>query len=97
VFFILGVHVIVGAGHFKLRSRYPTRRARGGGKSERMPRRNWIQGAIRHPGRFDAYCHRQHMAGATGACIRKGKHSRNATTRREANLAQTLRGLRRHT
>lgn len=53
--------------------------------------KQWIQGAIKHPGKFDRYCHKQHMTG--GACIKKGEHSRNMTVRREANLAETLKKL----
>jgi hypothetical protein len=59
---------------------------------EKMTKK-WIQKAIQHPGKFDKYCHRQHMNGATNACIKKGEHSRNTTIRREANLAATLKKL----
>lgn len=58
-----------------------------------MPKKFWIQHAIKHKGRFTAYCRRQHMGkhGVSQACINKGEHARNATTRKEANLANTLR------
>ena len=40
-------------------------------------------------------CKQQGFPGVTSACIAAGKKSKNPTTRRRANLAQTLRGMRR--
>jgi hypothetical protein len=53
----------------------------------------WIQNAVKKPGSFDAYCKRQGKNGATAACISKGLHSKNATTKKRAKLAKTLEGF----
>lgn len=57
-----------------------------------MPKRYWIQRAIKHRGVFDRYCHSNH---ASESCIRRGMHSRNKTIRRRAILAETLKHLHR--
>ena len=53
--------------------------------------KNWMQKAVKKPGSFTAWCKRQGFSGVTSACIAKGKRSKNATTRKRANLAQTFR------
>ena len=60
----------------------------------------WIQNAIRHPGKFRALATKAHALDRTGK-IKKGfiameAHSTNPTIRKEAVLARTLAGLRRH-
>ena len=56
-------------------------------------KKKWIQGAIKKPGSFTAWCKRQGFKGVTQACIEKGKRSKNPKIRKRANLAQTLRKL----
>lgn len=57
--------------------------------------KKWIQAAHLKKGAFSAYAHRNHLSMA--AAITKGRHSRNATTKRRANLANTFRKMsRRH-
>lgn len=53
----------------------------------------WIQGAIKHPGSFTAWCKKQGFSHATEACIKKGEKSSNPTIRKRATLAKTLKGL----
>ena len=60
-----------------------------------MAKKKWIQGAIKNKGSFTRWCRQQGFSGVTSACIAAGKKSKNPTTRRRANLAQTLRGMRR--
>lgn len=57
-------------------------------------RKNWIQSAIKKPGAFTRWCKQHGYSGVTAECIAKGKKSKNPTTRRRANLAATLRKLR---
>lgn len=47
----------------------------------------WIQGAVKKPGSFTAYCGGK----VTDACIEKGKHSDDPKTKKRAVLAQTFR------
>lgn len=61
-----------------------------------MPRKYWIQSAVKHPGAFKRYCHRHHMSGATGKCISTGTHSRNSHVRHMAQFARTMRRLHHH-
>ena len=54
----------------------------------------WIQRATsKHPGKFTAKCRALGYGGVTAACIAKERNSRDATTRREANLAAVLRHM----
>jgi hypothetical protein len=53
----------------------------------------WIQGAVKHPGKFTNYCNRTGSKGVTKACISRGMHSRNSTTRHEALFAQNMRKI----
>ena len=63
-------------------------------KASKSKDKKWIQKAIKNPGSFTAYCKRKGYKGVTQACINEGKKSKNPTIRRRANLAQTLRKLR---
>jgi hypothetical protein len=54
---------------------------------------NFIQGAIRHPGRFTAYCKRTGSKGVNKTCIERGMHSPSRSVEKEAVLANTLRHL----
>lgn len=56
--------------------------------------RHWMQHADRHPGAFRAYAERHGLS--MSEAIQRGKHSRNPTTRRRANLAATFRKFRKH-
>ena len=58
-----------------------------------MIQKKWIQGAVKHPGAFTAWCKRQGYSGVTQACINKGKKSKNPTIRRRAVLAETFRKM----
>jgi len=56
--------------------------------------KNWIQGAVKHPGAL----HRQLGVPAgekiPASKLKTAKHSDNPTLRRRANLAETLKGMR---
>lgn len=54
--------------------------------------KNWIQGAVKHPGAFTQWCKSQGYDGVTQDCINKGK-SAGGTTAKRANLAQTFRKM----
>ena len=56
-------------------------------------KKKWIKGAIKKPGSFTAWCKRKGYKGVTAECIAEGKRSKDSTTRKRANLAQTLRGM----
>ena len=60
-----------------------------------MAKKKWIQKAIKKPGSFTAWAKRQGYSGATPAAIAAGKRSKNPTVRRRAQLAGTLRKMRR--
>jgi len=51
----------------------------------------WMQGAVKHPGSFTAYCKRQGYKDVTEECIREGMRSKDPTTRKRASLARTFR------
>lgn len=53
----------------------------------------WIQGAIKKPGSFTAYCKRKGHKGVTEECIREAMKSKNPKTRARARLAKTLRKM----
>lgn len=59
-----------------------------------MNKKSWIQSAIKKPGSFTSYCKKQGFKGVTSACIAKAKRSKNPKTRKRANLAETLRKMR---
>lgn len=56
-------------------------------------KKKWIKKAIKSPGAFTKWCKSRGHKGVTAACIAEGKRSSNPTTRKRANLAQTLRGM----
>lgn len=58
--------------------------------ADRMAKK-WIQAAHLKKGAFTAYCGGK----VTAACIARGKHSSNATTRKRAVLAETFRKMKR--
>lgn len=51
----------------------------------------WIQEAIKKPGSFTSYAEKKGIG--MKEAIAKGKKSKNPTTKRRANLAETLRKL----
>jgi hypothetical protein len=58
---------------------------------------DWIKKAVEKPGSFTNYCkHKYHTKGVTEKCIHAAEHSRSATTRHRAQLAETLRKMHHH-
>ncbi len=58
--------------------------------------KHWITGAIKHKGALRAKAKRMGMKGASpipATIMGKLEHSSNPTTRRQANLAKTLKGM----
>jgi hypothetical protein len=56
--------------------------------------KKWIQGAIKRPGAFTAKAKRRNMTVAQFAqAVKKNPTKYDATTRRQANLAVTLRKI----
>lgn len=53
----------------------------------------WIQGAIKKPGSFTNYCKSKGYKGVTSECIAEGKKSKDVTTKKRANLAKTLKSM----
>jgi hypothetical protein len=62
-----------------------------------MAKSNWIQGAIKHPGAFTrkAKAAGKSVSEYATSALAEGSHA-SATTKRQASLAKTLRGLRKH-
>ena len=58
-----------------------------------MANKKWIQGAVKKPGAFTAWCKQQGFGGVTNACINKGMHSKNTTIKHRALLAKTFRKM----
>jgi len=57
--------------------------------------KQWIQGAIRHPGAFTAKAKKRGMSTQEfGAMVRANPDRYDDTTVRQANLAKTLRKMR---
>lgn len=54
-----------------------------------MAEHKWIQGAIKHPGKFTEYAHRHGFETVAAAIPYAEKHG-NATVKKEATLARTL-------
>jgi len=54
----------------------------------------WIQGAIKHPGALRKKLHVKEGEKIPEKKLEKAEHSKNPTTRRQANLAETLKKLR---
>jgi hypothetical protein len=61
-----------------------------------MAKKNWIKGAIKHPGSFSRAAKRAHKSVSAYArsVLRKGSKA-SSTTKRRARLARTLAKLRR--
>jgi len=62
-----------------------------------MPKKNWIQGAIKRPGAFKAKAKRAGISTAAFArkVLKKGSRA-SARTKRQASLARTLSKFRRN-
>ena len=58
----------------------------------RKKKKKWIQGAIKRPGSFTAYCKSLGFKGVTNACIEKGIAAGGVVAKR-AVLARTLRRM----
>ena len=54
---------------------------------------HWIQGAVKHPGRLHEKLHVPQGEKIPEKKIEKASHSSDPTLRREANLAETLKGF----
>jgi hypothetical protein len=54
----------------------------------------WIQGAVEHPGKLHRELGVPQGEKIPAKKLAKAEHSKNMTIRREANLAHTLKGLR---
>lgn len=59
-----------------------------------MMTKNWIQGAIKKPGALRKKLHAKKGKKIPVSKIEKATHSKNPTLKKEANLAMTLRKLR---
>jgi len=61
--------------------------------SARRPaaKKNWIQKAVRHPGRFTAYCKRKGYGSATVKCAREVLANKSATRSLKSAAALSLR------
>lgn len=63
-------------------------------KNNRMPGKNWIAGAIKHPGAFTAQAKKRGMTVAQFAnAVTSNPDRYDETTVKRANLAKTLRGM----
>jgi hypothetical protein len=58
-----------------------------------MPEK-WIQKAIKHPGKLHKELHVKEGKKIPEKKLEKAEHSKNTTIRKEANLAKTLKSLR---
>jgi hypothetical protein len=59
--------------------------------------KNWIQGAVKHPGAFTKKAEEQGMSvSAFAAKVTANPDDYDKTTVRQANLAKTLKKLRKH-
>lgn len=55
--------------------------------------KNWIKGAIKHPGALRKKAHAKSGKPIPGKTLDKLARSKNPTTRRQANLAKTLKKM----
>lgn len=55
--------------------------------------KNWIAGAIKHPGALRKTLHAKAGKPIAASSLRKATHSKNPTTRKRANLAKTLKKM----
>jgi len=51
----------------------------------------WMQGAVKKPGSFTAYCKKKGFDGVTDECISEAKASGDPTVKKRAVLAETFR------
>lgn len=58
-----------------------------------MAKEKFIQKAIKRPGALRAKLHVKKGKKISTAQLKKAEHSKNATTRKQANLAETLRSF----
>lgn len=58
-----------------------------------MAKDNWIQKAIKRPGALHKSLHVKEGDKITEKKLEKAEHSKNPRLRKEANLAKTLKGL----
>ena len=57
--------------------------------------KNWISKAIKHPGALHKVLHVKKGEKIPESKIKKAEHSKNPTTRKRANLAETLKKMHR--
>lgn len=55
--------------------------------------KKWIQGAIKHPGALKKTLGVPEGKKIPASKLKKAEHSKNATTRKRANLAKTLKKM----
>ena len=58
-----------------------------------MAKKNWIQDAIKNPGALRKKTKTAKGKNISAKALNKASKSRNPTTRRQANLAKTLKGF----
>lgn len=58
-----------------------------------MAKKRWIKDAIKHPGALRAKAHVKKGKNIPAGTLNKLSHSKNPTTRRQANLAKTLKKM----
>jgi len=58
-----------------------------------MAKKKWIQDAIKHPGALRKSLHVKEGEKIPASKLKKAEHSKNPTTRRRANLAETLKDM----
>jgi hypothetical protein len=56
-------------------------------------KKNWIAGAIKHKGALHKTLHVKPGQKIPESKLKKAEHSKNPTTRKRANLAETLKGF----
>ena len=56
-------------------------------------KKNWIAGAIKKPGALHKSLHVKEGEKIPESNLKKAEHSKNPTTRKRANLAETLKGF----
>jgi hypothetical protein len=58
-----------------------------------MAKEKWIQGAIKHPGALHKSLHVKEGEKIPASKLKKAEHSKNPTTRKRAQLAETLKKM----
>lgn len=56
-------------------------------------KKNWIAGAIKHPGALHKALHVKEGEKIPSSKLKKAEHSKSPKLRKRANLAETLKGL----